>query len=178
VPVDEDSIIKACLLHDMGNIIKFRLDYFPQFNQPEGLEYWQNVQKDYFAKYGDDEHEATLKILKELNVSKNIFNIVSTVGYPYLEEVRDSEDFNKKVATYADFRVSPHAVVSIAERSADGKKRYEGVKNDVTPEERGHRDQYVLEIEKQIFTHSKIRPEDITDASIAANIEKLKNFEI
>ena len=43
-PLNKEEIISACLLHDMGNIIKFKLDYFPEFNKPEKAEYWQNVQ--------------------------------------------------------------------------------------------------------------------------------------
>ena len=30
VPIDKDSVIKACLLHDIGNIIKFDLNHFPE----------------------------------------------------------------------------------------------------------------------------------------------------
>jgi len=44
--LDEDSIVTACLLHDMGNILKFDLTRFPEFLQPEGLDYWQQVQLD------------------------------------------------------------------------------------------------------------------------------------
>jgi hypothetical protein len=178
ISVDKDSILKACLVHDLGNIIKFQLDYFPEFVQDEGLEYWQSVQKEFIEKYGDNEHEGTLKILAELNFSKTIIDIVSIVGYPYIKEVLDCDDFNKKIVTYSDFRVGPHGVLSIDERAADGKKRYEGRKNDVTDEERKNRHQYIKDIEKQIFSHSSITPEDINDISIAKNIEILKNFEI
>jgi 5'-deoxynucleotidase YfbR-like HD superfamily hydrolase len=62
--INKEKIIKVCLLHDMGNIIKFQLDYFPELNKPEGLEYWQNVQKEFIAKYGPNEHNATMKIMR------------------------------------------------------------------------------------------------------------------
>jgi hypothetical protein len=176
--IDKESIIKACLVHDLGNIIKFRLNYFPEFLEPEGLEYWQSVQNEFIQKYGDNEHEGTLKILAELGVSPKITRIVSVVGYPYIKEVLESDDLNKKIITYSDFRVSPHGVVSIAERAEDGRKRYEGFKNDVTPDERERRFQYIVALQSQIFSHLKIKPEDITDDSITKNIEKLKNFEI
>jgi len=35
--INQDDIVSACLLHDMGNIIKFNLSLFPQFLEPEGL---------------------------------------------------------------------------------------------------------------------------------------------
>src|SRR3989344_7719535 len=54
----KNNILSACLLHDMGNILKFNLDLFPEFLQPEGKEYWQKVKDSFEKKYGKDEHEA------------------------------------------------------------------------------------------------------------------------
>ena len=176
--IDKNLIVSAGLLHDMGNIIKAKLDYFPEFLEPEGIQYWQKVQNEYFEKYGHNEHEATLMILKELNLNKEILEIVSKIGYPYVKEVVESSNFNIKICAYADFRVSPHSVLSIDGRAEESRKRYEGRKSDVTPEEREIRHKYIQEIEKQIFSHAKINPEDINDESISKIIEGLKNFEI
>ena len=65
----------------MGNIIKFDLNYFPEFNQPLGLEYWKNIQNEFKEKYGKDEHEATQKILKELNIDKRVIEIDSKMVF-------------------------------------------------------------------------------------------------
>ena len=54
-PLNKKDIVTACLLHDMGNIIKFNLNYFPELIKPEGIEYWQKVQNEYKKKYGNDE---------------------------------------------------------------------------------------------------------------------------
>lgn len=178
IPIDTESVVKACLVHDLGNIIKFQLDYFPDFLEPHGLSYWQEVQDEFVRRYGDNEHEATLKIIKELNMPQSVFDIVSIIGYPYIEEVMHSNDFHKKIGTYADFRVGPHGVLTIDERAEDGKKRYEGRKNDVTEEERINRHKYIKEIENQIFAHLNFNPEDINNDSVDPYIEKVKNFEI
>ena len=45
--LDKESIVIACLFHDMGNIIKFNFSYFTEFLKPEGLEYWQAVKNEY-----------------------------------------------------------------------------------------------------------------------------------
>jgi len=41
-PLDKNNIIKACLLHDMGNIVKFDFNYMkesmPQFLEPPGTQ--------------------------------------------------------------------------------------------------------------------------------------------
>ena len=47
VPVDIEEVVSADLLHDMGNIIKFDLSLFPEYLEPEGLEYWQGVKNDF-----------------------------------------------------------------------------------------------------------------------------------
>jgi len=48
--IDTNNVVLACLYHDMGNIIKFDLNYFPEFTKPEGLEYWQKIKEDYIKK--------------------------------------------------------------------------------------------------------------------------------
>src|SRR5436305_1624080 len=74
--VDKAAVVEACLLHDMGNIIKFNLSkspQFPSFLEPEGLKYWQAVKDDYLQKYQtEDEHQATLAIAKEIGASAKV----------------------------------------------------------------------------------------------------------
>ena len=41
--LNKEDIITACLLHDIGNIVQFQLSYFPEFNKPQGIEYWQGI---------------------------------------------------------------------------------------------------------------------------------------
>ncbi|MFW5703170.1 MAG: HD domain-containing protein, partial [Candidatus Dojkabacteria bacterium] len=79
--LERGEIITACLLHDMGNIIKFDLDLLPQFLLPEGKAYWQGVKTDFIKKYGSDEHEATVKIAKELDVSDKTLVLMSNIGF-------------------------------------------------------------------------------------------------
>lgn len=177
-PVDREDILKACVIHDMGNIIKADLNYYPQFLEPEGYEYWKKVQDDFKGKYGDNEHEATLKIIKEIGVTDKIFDIISFIGYPYVEIVVGSDDFNKKIVAYADFRVALHGIMSIDGRAEEGRKRYIGRKNDATQEERERKHVCIKELENQIFVHLNIKPEDINDDSVAPYIEKVKNFEL
>ena len=52
----------------MGNIIKSDLTVFPEFREPEGLDYWQNVKDDYVKKYGTDHHAANAIIAREIGL--------------------------------------------------------------------------------------------------------------
>ncbi len=178
IDTDRQSIIAACLLHDMGNIIKFKLEYFPEFLEPEGLKYWQDVQNEYLNKYGKDEHIATIRIIEEMGMNKKIIDFVNDVGFSRACDLSRVKDLERKICTYADFRVSPKSVVSIKERLIEGKKRYAGREVDVTSSERFEREECMKMIEKQIFSNSNIVPKDITDESVLKNIELLKNFEI
>jgi hypothetical protein len=182
--LDQTSLITACLLHDIGNIVKFKLGLYPDALEPEGLEYWQGVQNEIKNKYGESENEATRNILREIGLSREVLEIVDSIGFSKALQVKESSSFEKKIACYSDQRVAFYKIVSIRGRIEDGKERFLKNKN-INPEEFEKYDKErilfgnaLLEIENQIFQHSKIKPEDITDDSISMYIDKSKSFNI
>lgn len=178
IQVDKDSIIKVCLLHDMGNIIKFQLEKFPEWNEPEGTDYWQKIKNDYISKYSKDEHQASLDIAKELNVSSHILELIDSIDSSVAEKIAIENDFDKKICAYVDNRVSPEGVVSAEKHGLDAKERYKNHPHAFTEEDRLFFMQILYSIENQIFSVSNITPEDITDESIQKHLEFVKNFEI
>jgi HD superfamily phosphodiesterase len=38
--INEQDILHACLLHDIGNIVKFNFTVKPELFEPEGINYW------------------------------------------------------------------------------------------------------------------------------------------
>lgn len=176
--INKKDLITACLLHDMGNIVKFDLSYFPEFNQPEGLEYWQNVQNEFWDKYGKNDHKATMKIMQELSIPEYIISYIVNMGFHNFCTIAGNNDTFSKIIDYSDNRVSPFGVVSYDERMEEGRKRYEHRPDFSAGKER---DKFVAcgrEIEKQIFSKCKIKPEDITDEKIASIISNLQDFVI
>lgn len=174
---ERQNILTACLLHDMGNIIKSNLMYFPEMIEPEGLEYWQKVKDNFIAKYGDNEDKATYQILKELHL-EDIVDLVKTIGFEHIFFTNDSS-IDKKIVSYADFRVSPNGVVSIADRLKEARERKKFMSDiDIFSDDREEKDKCLYKIEEQIFSELSILPTDITDESIAQYIQKLKEFEI
>lgn len=166
-PVNTEGVVQACLFHDMGNIIKFDLTYFPESVESEGLDYWQRVKNDYIVKYGSNEHLATELIAKELGLSKQVLEYLDQIGFSKLKETVAGDSWEPKICAYADMRVGPHGVISIEERLVDGRKRYAGRKDHTIVSD--FFDQLadaLREIEKQIFSMAKIKPEDINDGSI------------
>lgn len=128
-PLDKDGVMDVCLVHDMGNIIKFDLTYFPDFVQPEGLEYWQAVKDEYIQKYGPEEHVATEMICEELGLPDIQQNYLALIGFSKIIKVLNTGSLEQKICCYADQRVGPRGVLIIQERLIEGRKRYEGRKD-------------------------------------------------
>jgi hypothetical protein len=178
-PIDKSSIISACLLHDMGNIVKFKLDLYPENLEPQGIDYWENVKNKYIKKYGKDDHIATNKITNELNINKNIQDIILSYGFAQATKTYKTTHLEYKIAVYSDMRVAPERVVSLNVRLAEGKKRYaEKINAKYTPEEFEFNASLWKKIEKQIFSQCKIKPNDITEEKVQPLIEKLRNLKI
>ncbi len=175
-PLPKEEIINACLLHDMGNIVKFELNLFPEFNKPEGIEYWQNVQNEYKEKYGNDEYIVHTKIVREIGVSDRVLELINSIDFFGVPNTATGEDFGKKIIEYCDDRIGPLGVVSLEQRFVDLRKRYGHIKENVPA--RDAFEKAVTQIEKQIFAKCKIKPEDITNESIAPIISELRNFVI
>lgn len=179
--INEEKLLTMSLLHDMGNIIKFRLNYFPESLEPEGLEYWQNVQNEYFEKYGKDEHKATVDILHELGINEETIGLVESMNFGLLcKHKEDNTPIELRILHYADLRVSPYGITSYEERIADVEKRYADVPHDEFNKiEKTTRTELLScgkDIERHIFENCKIKPEDINDDSAKDLIEELKNF--
>ncbi len=174
--LEKENIVRACLLHDMGNIIKFKLDSLPNFLEPEGLDYWKDVQLEYIEKYGTDEYVAHGKIAKELGMSARVIELIQAISFLDAPANVGNNDFNRKIMEYSDERVGIYGVISLEDRLMDLRKRYTHHNTSSTIRDAF---EYALhDIEKQIFANCKIKPEDITDASVAPIIEELKNFVI
>ena len=176
--VDTESVVKACLLHDMGNIIKFDLSYFPEFNKPEGIDYWKQVQDEYIEKYGHNEHHATIEIVKELGCSDSITSLIDAIDHNYVAKNNANMTLEEKLCVYADNRVTPHGIVSLRERSEEARARYKNHPNRIVEEDNFIFIKNLEDFEKEIFSSSSIKPIDVNDKSAEKHIEELRNFEI
>ncbi len=174
---DSRDIIIACFLHDMGNIIKFDFSQTKKLiNQDIDLDYWRGVQKEFREKYGSDEHIAHLQIARELGVSERVVELIGAISFLGAPKNAREEDLGKKICQYADDRVSPFGVVSLEERLLDLRSRYTNHSGQ-TPDREAF-ENALRQMEQQIFKHSKIKPEEITEMKAQEQVVELKNFEI
>lgn len=173
--INEREVTLSCLLHDMGNIIKFDLLIFPDALEPEGLEYWQGVQADFCQKYGNDEHVATTDIARELRVSESILQMIESVGFSKAVSLVTDPSLEKKVCCYADYRVSPSGIVSLEESFIDRAERYKNNPRKISSKEFVDQTHNAFrELERQIFFVTSISPEDINESRIADILKKLE----
>ncbi len=128
--IDCDLVMKALLLHDMGNLAKFDFSNEGQKKQKSAelvdLPYWRTQQAFFWAKYGKQAHEATIAILKELGQGEVISVLEQDhVGYAngYPAQLIQ-QDAPARIVGYADVRVTPVGVVSMKDRIADLYRRY------------------------------------------------------
>ena len=136
----------------------------------EDKKYWEEIKQDFIKQYGDQEIMATLAILKELSIDNQIKEIIQSNDFSHICEIQGSDSIERKIVKYADLRVGPHGVLTLQERLDEASKRY-GKWEDT-------KSSCCFEIEKQIFSHSSLKPEDITDESIKDRLEKLRNTKI
>jgi hypothetical protein len=175
--LNHSDIVAACLLHDMGNIIKFDLrETASVLNQNIDFGYWQQVKDNFKKKYGPNEHFAHMAIAKEAGANERVIELINSIGFTTAVKNAASGDFGKKICGYADSRVSPRGVASLEERLSDLRKRYARHHQD-SPERNAY-ESAVRQIEFQIFEHCNIKPEDINEETITETKERLKTFEI
>jgi hypothetical protein len=172
--LNTEGVVRVCLLHDMGNIIKSDLTYFPDFLKPLGLEYWQGVKDEYIKKYGNDEHVATQEICREIGLSEEEKSYLNAIGFSKTKTVLVSNSLEKKICCYADQRVGPHGVLLLEERLAEGKMRYAGRANKaIASNQFDELADALRSIEAQVFSSSNLKPESITDDVIQEIISDL-----
>jgi hypothetical protein len=175
----KEDIISACLLHDMGNIIKSKFEVFPEFWLPEGVDYWKGVQEEFFSKYGTDDHLATESIAKEVGVSDRVLAFVNHIGFSNAIRNDLENVFEHKICNYSDMRVGPHGVIPMQDRIQEAHKRYQGRNHDIGQKENFEKSvNSLINIEQQIFANCKIKPEDITEEAVQKLIPALKEFVI
>lgn len=170
---DVELVTMVCLLHDMGNIVKFDLSDEAQkvskFGKIENLSYWQKVQQKYWDKYGRDAHAATKGILVEAGLAKYIKHIEEENGL-YNSEASEEQLVSATVPAvvlmYADMRVIPQGVVSYRERVDDLRERYGGGK---TPTWYG----WTQAFEKWLQSQIKIDPSLINEEQARARFDSL-----
>lgn len=157
---NKNELLAACLLHDLGNIIKIAKSDGNPLNQKEDVKKITVNKEKILKKWSADPHIATLKMAERINAPKSIMHILKHRELRDVKNVLKLDDDAITICLYADLRVSPAGIVSLTERFKDAKKRYPNIKDwDVLQED-------AKKLESQLFKKIKIKPSQITNKTI------------
>ena len=166
--IDWEKVRKTALLHDLGNIVRFDFDKYPEFLGPERsrIDYWKKVQTETIDKYGNDDHDATKKMLEELKVDKNVTKVILEKSFGNSVQVAKGDDWYAKILSYCDNRVMPNGIVTLEERITDTLDRAPKYANRPDFEDLCNASR---EVEKQIQENLDVPVDQITSNSIKVN---------
>lgn len=171
---DTHLVVSTCLLHDVGAIVKFDFEYMrremPDLCPPDEIPQWEVVQESLRTRYGVDEHAASEAIIRELG-REDVRTLFNTMGFVHMQEILDADATNALIAHYADMRVGPAGILSLADRMEDASRRYG----------RAFVESYAgaaVEVERKIFEKIPEQPEDITDARAEPLMRELWEYGI
>lgn len=171
--LNKESIIRVCLLHDMGNIAKIPED---EVND----EKFRKIRKEYIQKYGEYDHPINVAIARQEGLNEKEIAILNAKRSRYNEKTLNENNYDIKICAYCDQRVAPEGVVGIKERLKDAKRRYKNRDFSVwsNEEKANHLIDCAIGIESQIFIYCDKKPEEINDKNMKEYIDKLKQYEI
>lgn len=165
---DFDSTIKAALLHDVGNIVRFDLDSdISKALMGDSIPHWRGVQKSARAKYGREEHAATVAMASELGLDEKVISILKE--YDAVGLAAKDGMLEAKVCDYADSRVGVYGVISIADRFRKIKERRKdsiiSMLEDIV--------EAIGAIQNEVLGSTDLKAEEINDASISVYLDAL-----
>jgi hypothetical protein len=169
--IDSNDLIAACLIHDLGNIVKMNFvnkEKIKLLDEEDikNLDYLKVKQEEFWKKYGKNDNIANQLIVKELGVNDKI---IFMFEHKSIEE-KTSEFWEKNfplvIFAYADWRVAPKGVVSLKERTDEYTDRNEFHKDEKKMQQTKKFEEISKIIESKLFKKLKIKPEDINQESI------------
>jgi hypothetical protein len=174
--INKEDIIAVLLTHDLGNIVKMDFDSEAGLKllgeEEKKVDYWKQVKKEMIEKYGQDDHIVSEMMAEELEISQRLAFILKNKVFNNNEFTAQSDDWDIKIAAYADQKIGPFGVLTLEERFRELKERYAQKENQNTNNPKI--DIFIdcaFQIEKQVLSNTSLNSEDINDESIKKYID-------
>jgi hypothetical protein len=131
--IDKTILVKCALVHDIGNIVKFDLDGYPELlgSDIKNIDIWKERQKEMILKYGKDDNKTTNRILEEIRFPQELIKLIYLKRFVNSIETANSNNYVLKILYYSDLRVLPLGIGSLEERMEEIRTReqYKHIKN-------------------------------------------------
>jgi hypothetical protein len=128
--VNKPAIIETCLFHDITKPLTFDMDRQAQYvKSPEELESIRQVHDSLITHYGNDEHQAAIKIFKEIGCLPHSIELINNLEWIYLPHLLKVNKLDSLIPIYCDMRIGPKGILSMPDRLADlqARKQVEGL---------------------------------------------------
>lgn len=183
---DEEPVILTGLFHDMGNIMKMDLTVqavLLPLIAPDTLEGLTKDRDDFRAKYGEDEHAASLAIAREIRLPESVIEMIDNMRFSKTQDILQEGSLEMRIAKYADLRVAPYGIVPLEERLREARERYRGKKFDSNDSENPplklvETEEMCRELERLVCEAAGLEPGSITDASAAGILDELRAIKV
>ena len=179
--INEADVVETLLLHDLGNLLKFDFTKGVELldKDERDADYWIQVQSELKSKYSSDEHTATQMMAKEAGVSERVLFLLNNMGSSILHKTLKIDDWELKICSYSDFRVSPYGFVTVEERFKDILNRYENIDHVLANKEKTvEKMNYCLELEKQLQPHVKVDLQLLPEKQLKKFSQEMKLWEL
>jgi hypothetical protein len=173
--INGNDIIAALLLHDLGNIVKMDVEdengvsaKLLKEHNDKPMDFWREKKKEMIKKYSENDHDATNKMIEELDVPKEVKFIVTKGIFLDNDFTLASDNWELKIKAISDQRIGPWGVLSLKERFEDVKIRYLK-RTSGSSINHPKAQEYIncaFKLQEQVFANCKIKPEDINDSTI------------
>lgn len=170
-PIDRQSVLATALFHDLAKPITFDMNNQKQFVKSEAeLRQLQIDHDDLIQRFGTNEHEALVKMFKEIGLSEKAQKLVNNLEWSYSDRLIEENDFESLIPIYCDMRISPKGIVAIADRILELDSR-------VPVEDLDLRLASAERLEKIIQDNTSFDLNSIDDKQINQDSAKLTHFE-
>jgi hypothetical protein len=172
INIDKEAIITACAIHDIAKPVAFDIAKQAQYGMPEKeIENLKQLQIRIKAKYGSDEHRATVGIAKDIGGSPEMVRLLDNVEWSYAPKLISENDLNSLIPIYCDMRIGPKGIMSLKDRINDLSKRTEG-------KDAENNMKYGEAAETEIRKYVSIDLNSVTDEQLNRKFEELQKLEI
>lgn len=172
--LDGALVVKTLLLHDMGNIIKFKFDDLSLLDVEDRVKVdeFVKLQAEFIKRFGSDCDLATEEIIREITNDEKIVDLCAHSHAEHMEEIINKDEWEKKIAYYCDMRVGPFGIVSVNQRFDDLDVRY-GKSSERLKKLKRFRE-ICLIIEEQLQENTSVDIVEICEDDVRMIVENLK----
>lgn len=168
-----EAIVQACLFHDIAKPIHFDLSKQAEFGMsPRQIAHLEALQKRLTARYGSDEHQVTVQIVKDIGCLQTAVRLVNNFEWKYVPRLLRAGDIESLIPIYCDMRIGPKGIMVLQDRVGELKVRDHDTRNWDELLQAGE------ELERKLEQFVNIDLHKIEDRQLTSCFDHLLNLEI